>query len=80
MKSDAEQRIKAADDIRSEAAKVLADASAERDKVVALKKKAEKEQERMIAEGEAKAQEIQENALAEAQTRSAKCDDRRSGR
>ena len=80
MKADAEQRIKAADDIRSEAAKVLADASAERDKVVALKKKAEKEQERMIAEGKAKAQEIQENALAEAQTRSAKCDDRRSGR
>lgn len=47
------------------AAKVLGAAEVEHDKVIALKKKTEKEH--MIAEGRAKAQELQENVHAEAQ-------------
>ncbi len=67
MKADAEQRLKAAEDIRAEAARVLEQAEEERDKVKALKKKAEEQREEIIAEGKVKAQQIQDNARADAQ-------------
>jgi F0F1-type ATP synthase membrane subunit b/b' len=53
MKADAEQRLKAAEEIRAEAARVLGQAEEQRDQIV--------------AEGRVKAQQIQDNARADAE-------------
>ena len=67
MKADAEQRLKAAEEIRAEAARVLGQAEEERDKVRALKKQAEEQRDQIVAEGRVKAQQIQDNARADAE-------------